>query len=114
MMLVDRLPLLLAAVLGLCLAACGGRVSLSADSGRNGARVWNAQLNSQPAQTLATMSADDAKVALTRHYGKNTYEGVGSGVKVGPGSGGGRGGLTPSTTDIGDGAGGDGRNISLQ
>ena len=113
MMLVDRLPLLLVACMGLCLAACGGRARLSDDSGRNSARIWNAQLNSQPAKTLATMSADDAKVALARHYGDGTAKGIGAGVSTRR-AGGGRGGLlTPSTTDISDGAA-NGRKISLQ
>lgn len=111
--MLDRLPLLLVACAGLCLAACGGRASLSDDSGRSVARIWNAQLNSQPAKRLSTMSADDAKVALARHYGNGTATGIGAGVSTRR-SGGGRGGmLTPSTTDIGDGAA-NGRKISLQ
>lgn len=111
-MRMDRLPLLLVACMGLCLAACGGRAGLSDDSGRSVARIWNAQLNSQPAKTLATMSADDAKVALARHYG-GAGKGGGSGVSTRR-AGGGRGGmLTPSTTDISDGAP-DGRKVSLQ
>ena len=113
MTLIDRLPLLLVACLGLCLAACGGRARLSADSGRSVAQVWNAQLNSQPAQTLATMSADDAKVALARHYGGNAGTGGAAGASTRR-MGGGRGGmLTPTTTDVSDGAP-NGRKISLQ
>lgn len=96
---------LLVALFALPLAACGGRASLDKNSYRNARRVWNAQINSQPSQRVANLSADDAKAAL----------GAKSSSKRGGRAGrGARGLLTPSTTDLTGGGGPGGRKIQLQ
>lgn len=94
----------------LAMAACGGRTTLSAESGKSFRRTWNAQLDSQPAKRLSTLSATDAKIALERHYGKSKKSGGFSSGGFSPGRG---GQLTPSTTDIPDGNP-SGRKITLQ
>lgn len=98
----------------LSLPACGGRAGLSDVSGRAYQRMWNAQVESQPAKGPSTLSARDAKIALGRHYGKDKSGSITTGGSFMGGYGAGRGGqLTPSTTDLGSGNP-EGREVRLK
>lgn len=89
-------------------AACGGRKRLADDSTMAWREVMEAQRQARPAQKLAYLDADDAKIIVENH--RATYSRGGGGTKgndFGASLSSGGGILTPVSTILGTITGGE-------